>query len=237
MAAATAVFRSSPQRAYRAVRERLGLVTATLAEDIAGMRVVQGVHARARERAALPRGEHDYRVREPRDRRHQRPLLPVRRLPLHGGHGRRPRLRRLPYFGRIDVTVGTLLAFMLYLSNFFDPVQQLSQLYNTFLAAVAALDKIMDVMDEEPEVEDEPGRGAPADPRPRLASTASGSATARAPRSCTASISTCRPARRSRSSGTRGREVDDREAARPLLRPARGRITIDGHDLRDITQE
>ena len=43
---------------------------------------------------------------------------------------------------------------MLYLSNFFDPVQQLSQLYNTFLAAVAALDKIMEVIDEEPDIED-----------------------------------------------------------------------------------
>jgi ATP-binding cassette subfamily B protein len=53
--------------------------------------------------------------------------------------------------------VATLFAFILYLSNFFDPVQQLSQLYNTFLAAVAALDKIMDVMDEEPEVLDRPG--------------------------------------------------------------------------------
>ncbi len=66
------------------------------------------------------------------------------------------------YFGN-DITIGTLLAFMLYLSNFFDPVQQLSQLYNTFLAAVAALDKIMDVLDEEPEIEDEPGaRDLPA---------------------------------------------------------------------------
>ena len=55
-----------------------------------------------------------------------------------------------------QVTVGTLFAFLLYLSNFFDPVQQLSQLYNTFLSAVAALDKIMDVMDEEPEIVDDP---------------------------------------------------------------------------------
>jgi ABC-type multidrug transport system fused ATPase/permease subunit len=55
------------------------------------------------------------------------------------------------------MSVGTLFAFVLYLANFFDPVQQLSQLYNTFLAAVAALDKIMDVMDEEPEVVDRPG--------------------------------------------------------------------------------
>src|SRR5207248_1638642 len=41
MSVATAIFRSRSSRAYAAVRERLGLVTATLAEDIAGMRVVQ----------------------------------------------------------------------------------------------------------------------------------------------------------------------------------------------------
>ena len=53
----------------------------------------------------------------------------------------RARLRRLPRVRGV-ATVGTLFAFMLYLSNFFDPVQELSQLYNTFLSAVAALDKI-----------------------------------------------------------------------------------------------
>jgi ATP-binding cassette subfamily B protein len=53
-----------------------------------------------------------------------------------------------------DVSIGTLVAFLGYLTNFFDPVQQLSQLYNTFLSAVAALDKITDVLDEEPEVLD-----------------------------------------------------------------------------------
>jgi ATP-binding cassette subfamily B protein len=44
---------------------------------------------------------------------------------------------------------------MLYVQNFFDPVQQLSQLYNTFLSATAALDKIMGVLDEAPQVIDE----------------------------------------------------------------------------------
>src|SRR5436309_4376778 len=53
-----------------------------------------------------------------------------------------------------SLTIGTLFAFMLYVQNFFDPVQQLSQLYNTFLSATAALDKIMDVLDEEPQVLD-----------------------------------------------------------------------------------
>ena len=55
-----------------------------------------------------------------------------------------------------SITVGTLLAFTLYLANFFDPVQQLSQLYNTFLSATAALDRIIKVLDEEPEVVDAP---------------------------------------------------------------------------------
>jgi ABC-type multidrug transport system fused ATPase/permease subunit len=59
--------------------------------------------------------------------------------------------------------VGTLFAFVGYLSNFFDPVQQLSQLYNTFLSAVAALDQITRVLDEEPEVRDR--RGAVELPR------------------------------------------------------------------------
>ena len=54
MASATALFRIRSTRAYRRVRERLALVTATLAEDIAGMRVVQGLHARAAERKPLP---------------------------------------------------------------------------------------------------------------------------------------------------------------------------------------
>ncbi|HEY2542719.1 MAG TPA: ABC transporter ATP-binding protein, partial [Gaiellaceae bacterium] len=49
MSLATVIFRRHSARAYAAVRERLGLVTATLAEDIAGMRVVQ---AFTREQAA-----------------------------------------------------------------------------------------------------------------------------------------------------------------------------------------
>ena len=60
------------------------------------------------------------------------------------------------YFAKV-VTLGTLFAFMLYVSNFFDPVQQLSQLYNTFLSATAALDKIVDVLDQVPQVQDRPG--------------------------------------------------------------------------------
>src|SRR5689334_21424070 len=143
MAVATVVFRVRSTRAYRAVRERLGLVTATLAEDIAGMRMVQ----------AFTREQQNMRnfravTERYRESNMQTVVLNGWYFPFvdllssialavvlgYGGH---------LYFSGA-VTIGTLFAFMLYVQNFFDPVQQLSQLYNTFLSATAALDKIMD---------------------------------------------------------------------------------------------
>jgi ATP-binding cassette subfamily B protein len=155
MSVATALFRSRSAQAYAAVRERLGLVTATLAEDIAGMRVVQ---AFTREQAAYANFR---KVAERyRESNMQTVVLNGIYFPVvdllssaalavvlgYGGH---------LYFNG-SITLGTLFAFMLYVQNFFDPVQQLSQLYNTFLSATAALDKIMVVLDEEPEVVDKP---------------------------------------------------------------------------------
>jgi ATP-binding cassette subfamily B protein len=156
MSLATAVFRKRSARAYAAVRERLGLLTATLAEDIAGMRVVQSF---TREQPAYD----NFRAvaRRYRQSNMQTVVLNGIYFPVvdllssvalavvlaYGGH--------LYFDGTISL--GTLFAFMLYVQNFFDPVQQLSQLYNTFLSATAALDKIMGVHDEEPEVLDRPG--------------------------------------------------------------------------------
>jgi ATP-binding cassette subfamily B protein len=52
------------------------------------------------------------------------------------------------------VTIGVLASFVFYLQTFFDPIQQLSQLYTTYQAGMAALDKIFDLLDEEPELKD-----------------------------------------------------------------------------------
>jgi ABC-type multidrug transport system fused ATPase/permease subunit len=59
-----------------------------------------------------------------------------------------------------DMKVGVLATFLLYLERFFDPLQDLSQFYNTFQSAAAALEKISGVLDEEPAVPEpaEPGR-------------------------------------------------------------------------------
>ena len=52
------------------------------------------------------------------------------------------------------LTIGVLASFVFYLQSFFDPIQQLSQLYTTYQAGMAALDKIFDLLDEEPEIGD-----------------------------------------------------------------------------------
>ena len=155
MAAATAVFRLISSRAYRAVRERLGLVTATLAEDIAGMRVVQAFNRQSANDRHFREVNAHYRAAN-----HVTVVTNGLYFPFVDFLSTASTAVVLGYGGYRyfdgSIQIGTLLAFMLYLSNFFDPVQQLSQLYNTFLSAVAALDKIMDVMDEAPEVEDAP---------------------------------------------------------------------------------
>ena len=161
---ATAMFRSRSTLAYRAVRERLGLVTATLAEDIAGMRVLQSF---TREDPAL-RNFHEVNANY-RQANHRTVVLSGVYFPTVDFISSAATAIVLGYGGYLvsggDITVGTLFAFIGYLANFFDPVQDLSQFYNTYLSATAALDKIMDVLEEEPDVVDAPD----ARPLPHIA--------------------------------------------------------------------
>jgi ATP-binding cassette, subfamily B, bacterial len=153
MGAATAWFRVRSNRAYRRVRERLGLVTATLAEDISGMRVVQSFTREPASQTTFRGVNHRYR-----DANYETVVLNGLYFPAVDVLSSVATAIVLGFGGALvidgSLTVGTLLAFTLYLSNFFDPVQQLSQLYNTFLSATAALDRILAVLDEDPEVVD-----------------------------------------------------------------------------------
>jgi ABC-type multidrug transport system fused ATPase/permease subunit len=53
-------------------------------------------------------------------------------------------------------TTGAVFAFIAALNNFFDPIQQLSQLYTTYQSGMAALDKILELLAEEPDLVDTP---------------------------------------------------------------------------------
>ena len=153
MALVTAWFRSRSNRAYRRVRERLGLVTATLAEDIAGMRVVQSFTREPVQEKAFHGVNDRYRAAN-----YETTVLNAIYFPAVDLLASAATAIVFGYGGWLvyhdEMTAGTLFAFALYLSNFFDPIQQLSQLYNTFLSAIAALDKIIGVLDEEPQVVD-----------------------------------------------------------------------------------
>jgi ABC-type multidrug transport system fused ATPase/permease subunit len=156
MAAATYAFRVRSTRANRIMRERLADVTATLAEDLAGVRVIKEFDRDAANSRMFNATSERYRSANvitiwlnafyfPFVE-----LLSVVGIAIvlaYGGY--------LTFQGAI--TVGTLFAFVIYLGNFFDPVQQLSLVYNTYIAATAALTRIFDVMDTDPELVDAPG--------------------------------------------------------------------------------
>jgi ATP-binding cassette subfamily B protein len=237
MSLATALFRRHSARAYGQVRERLGLVTATLAEDIAGMRVLQSFNREEpafenfrkvtlRYRAANMRTVVLNGIYFPTVDLLSTAALAV--VLAYGGH--------LYYGGTLSL--GTLFAFMLYVNNFFDPVQALSQLYNTFLSAAAALDKIMDVLDEEPQVVDRPG----AEPLPQIAGHVAFENvrfTYGRGDEVLHGIDLDVPA------GTTVALVGHTGAGKSTIakllarfyEPTHGRIEIDGHDLNDVTQD
>ena len=163
MVLASALFRSRSARAYSSVRERLGLVTATLAEDISGMRMVQAFVREQRATENFRTVALDYR-----ESNMQTVVLNSVYFPFVSLLATLALAIVLGYGGHLylndAIALTTLFAFMLYVNNFFDPIQQLSQLYNTFLSAAAALDKIIGVLDEEPDVVDRPG----AEPLPHI---------------------------------------------------------------------
>jgi ABC-type multidrug transport system fused ATPase/permease subunit len=239
MSIASALFRSRSSRAYSAVRERLGLVTATLAEDIAGMRMVQ---AFTREQLATE----NFRTvaRRYRDANMQTVVLNALYFPFVSFLSTLALAVVLGYGGYrylqnpTHAALTTLFAFMLYVNNFFDPIQQLSQLYNTFLSATAALDKIIGVLDEAPDIVDRPEAG----PLPHIAGHVGFEDvhfTYGRGDEVLHGIDLDVPA------GTTVALVGHTGAGKSTIakllarfyEPTSGRITIDGHDLNDVTQE
>jgi ABC-type multidrug transport system fused ATPase/permease subunit len=237
MSIATAIFRRRSSRAYRRVRERLGLVTAALQEDISGMRVLHSFTREKRNAEQFRQVNDNYRAAN-----QETVILNGLYFPFVDFLSSAATSVVLGFGGYLifdgSLTVGTLFAFIGYLSNFFDPVQQLSQLYNTFLAAVAALDKIIDVLDEDPEVVDRPGAATlpPIKGDVHFDDVRFGYGSGP---EVLHGIELGVPA------GTTVAFVGHTGAGKSTIAkllarfydPRAGRITIDGHDLRDVTQD
>ena len=167
LAIASLVFRIVAASAYRITRERIAEVTAYLQETLSGVRVVRSF---AQER------RHVTRMAELNELNRQANLKTVY---LNASYF--PAVELLSAIGTavillyggyqaLDLTgdaqhaqIGVVVAFVGYLSTFFDPIQQLSNLYTTYQQGMAALDKIFDLLDTEPDMVDKPGA---LDPRP-----------------------------------------------------------------------
>jgi ABC-type multidrug transport system fused ATPase/permease subunit len=144
-------FRSNSARSYRAVRRAIVLVIVHYVESLGGIRAV---HAFRRE----PRNQEIF---EDVNGRYRDANIWSNRLASTFGPGitllgRLTTASVLLFGGYLvvqgQVTLGVLTAFVLYLRQFFEPMQDLSQFYNVFQAAGAALEKLAGVIEETPTV-------------------------------------------------------------------------------------
>lgn len=145
-------FQRDSNDAYLEVRERVGQNLSELQEGIAGVRVVQAYaqeHEQTRQFVSSNRSLYRSHVHSIRVSTWYFGLveaLGVVATALAIGIGGW-------LVGRGDVTIGTVIAFVLLLAQLFEPVQQLSQLYNTVQSSAASLDKIFGILDTEPDIE------------------------------------------------------------------------------------
>ncbi|HWI97060.1 MAG TPA: ABC transporter ATP-binding protein [Solirubrobacterales bacterium] len=156
IAAASIVFRIVSHGAYRETRERIGAITGYLQETLSGVRVVRSFGQEPRHVDAMTELNEANRAANMRTVFLNASYFPGVELLASVGTA-----AILLYGGTqtIDgaIQIGTIIAFVGYLTVFFEPIQQLSQLYTTYQQGMAALDKIFDLLDTAPDMVDAEG--------------------------------------------------------------------------------
>jgi ATP-binding cassette, subfamily B, bacterial len=156
VALASVVFRVASHGAYRETREKIAAVTAYLQETLSGVRVVRSFGQEARHGAAMTELNEANREANMRTVFLNASYFPAIELLTAAGTA-----AIILYGGTqaIDdaIQIGTIVAFIGYLQVFFSPIQELSQLYTTYQQGMAALDKIFELLDTEPDMVDAPG--------------------------------------------------------------------------------
>ena len=141
---------------YRAVREAVGVVSATLQESLAGMRIIQAFVREYREQARfrhVTTTEINASLRADKLASIFLPgidLISQIGVAIVVGVGGYRVLNG-------DLTAGTLVAFLMYLNMFFDPIRDLAMRLDQFQEAAAAGERILNVLDTEPDIVDRPG--------------------------------------------------------------------------------
>ena len=146
LAIASVIFRIVSAGAYRATRERIAAVTAYLQESLSGVRVVRSF------------GQEPRHVDEMTELNEANRQVNMKTVYLNAAYF--PAVELLAAMGTAvillyggsqaingAIEVGVIVSFVGYLTTFFEPIQELSQLYTTYQQGMAALDKIFDLLD------------------------------------------------------------------------------------------
>jgi ABC-type multidrug transport system fused ATPase/permease subunit len=155
LAAGAFAFRIASADAYRLTREKIASITGYLGESLSGIRVIRSFGQEHR---------HLDEFAELNDKNREANMFTVK---LNAAYF--PAVELLSSLVTVEILViggiaaidghtstGVVFAFIAALNNFFDPIQQLSQLYATYQSGMAALDKIFNLLDELPELVDAP---------------------------------------------------------------------------------
>ncbi|MEC9325918.1 MAG: ABC transporter ATP-binding protein [Actinomycetota bacterium] len=146
-------FHRESSKTYREVREIAALVIVQFVETMTGIKAVQAYRREPRNQEIFEDVADRYRVINERTFRLLAVFMPGVKLVgnittgvvlLYGGY-------------RVlngEMTIGTLTAFLLYLRMFFEPMQEISQFFNTFQSAASALEKLAGVLAQQPAIDD-----------------------------------------------------------------------------------
>jgi len=152
---ATMIFRKYSRTSYRKVRQNVSEVNAFLSENLSGMKVTQIFNQEDKKRSEFK--NHSVKLRNS----YLQEILvfgiyrPVVYLFSMVG------LLLVLYIGYQEVlagviTAGILYAYYAYVGDFFEPIQQLAEQFNTLQNAFASAEKVFDVLDTKPEITDDP---------------------------------------------------------------------------------
>jgi ABC-type multidrug transport system fused ATPase/permease subunit len=234
---ASVAFRLASAGAYALTRVKIAQVTAYLQETLSGVRVVRAFGQEARHKSQFAELNDEYREANMKTVYLSAAYFPAVELLsavataailIYGGN---------QVLDGNGVTIGVLASFVFYLQSFFDPIQSLSQLYTTYQSGMAALDKIFELLDEDPDIADRPD----AVDLPRISGeirfedvTFSYGSEAPALEDVTLTVPPGQTLALVGETGA-GKSTLAKLVAR-FYDPDEGRVLIDGHDLRDVTE-
>jgi ATP-binding cassette subfamily B multidrug efflux pump len=151
----TALFSRRARVAFRETRQTIGAVVGDMAENLDGIRIIQ-----AFTQQEITQERFESINRENRDANVRAVSLSFLFLPAVDVLSVAAMCIVLGVGGLMVVqgglTIGIMVAFMAYVGRFFDPIRDLSQIYTTLQAATAGGERVLELLDTEPNVVDRP---------------------------------------------------------------------------------